>query len=76
MEKNYILPAFTCPNMACKAKNILFAYNRVIRKRTKLVMIEDVTPNMCADFILICPKCKSRLALCDCSMVDVPLVIG
>ena len=74
-EKKYKLPGFKCPNPLCGAKNIAFATNKNIYNHSKIILLRDATDNMCADYIVICPKCKAHLIIYDQSMVKAPLVI-
>ena len=74
-EKIYKLPGFKCPNPLCGAKNIAFASNKNIYNRSRVMLLEDATDNMCADYVVICPKCKSHLIIWDQSMVNMPMII-
>ncbi len=67
-------PSFNCPNLRCGAKNILFAINKNAYNNSKIIMIEDIKPNMCVDYVIICPKCKTRLFICNQSLINVPLL--
>ena len=62
-EKAVQHPAFSCP--ACRAKNLLFAMSRDVRRHTRLVPYEALQQTGNADFGIICPKCKSRLVLVE-----------
>ena len=74
-EKKYKFPGFKCPNPLCGAKNIAFAANKTIYNHSRVIQLKDATDDMCADYIVICPKCKSHLIICDQSMINVPLVV-
>lgn len=73
-EKKYKLPGFRCPNLACGAKNIAFAANKKIYNRSKIILFEDLNDNICADYVLVCPKCKSHLVIWDQSMINMPMI--
>lgn len=73
--KKYKLPGFKCPNTACGAKNIAFAANTGIYNNSKVILLEDASKDMCADYIVVCPKCKSHLVICDRSMISIPMVV-
>ena len=74
-EKIDKLPGFKCPNPLCGAKNIAFAANKNIYNRSQVMLLEDATDNMCADYVVICPKCKSHLIIWDQNMVNMPIII-
>ena len=56
------LPAFDCPR--CTAKNIVFAASVEAKNHVELIPLEMLSPDMSADFIVMCPKCKGQFALC------------
>ena len=56
-------PAFSCP--ACRAKNLLFAMSRDVRRHSRLLPYEALQQTGNADFGIICPKCKIRLVLVE-----------
>ena len=74
-EKKYKLPGFKCPNPVCGAKNIAFAANKSIYNNSKVILFEETSKDMCADYIVVCPKCKSYLIICDQSMISIPMVV-
>lgn len=67
-------PSFNCPNPQCGAKNVLFAINKDAYNNSKIMIIEDIKPYMCVDYVIICPKCKTRLFICNQSLINTPLV--
>lgn len=67
-------PTYDCPNPECKAKNVLFATNKCVRNNSKLITFDKVNVHMCVDYIMICPKCKKKLALWNCDLVNVPVI--
>ena len=73
-EKKYKFPGFKCPNPKCGAKNIAFAANKSIYNRSQIILFETAPDNICADYIVICPKCKSHLIIWDQSMINIPMV--
>lgn len=68
------LPNFNCPNPKCNAKHIVFATNKNAKNNAELILLDDVQGNMCADFIVICPKCKSKVAVWDHRIVVAPVI--
>ena len=73
-EKTYKLPGFKCPNPLCGAKNIVFAANKSVYNNSRIMLLKDVSDNICADYIVICPKCKSYSIICDQSMINMPII--
>ncbi len=74
-EKMYKLPGFKCPNPLCDAKNVAFAANKSIYNRSQIMLLKDANKHLCADYIVVCPKCKSHLIIWDKSMVDMPMIV-
>ena len=74
-KRTFKLPGFKCPNPLCGAKNIAFATNKSIYNRSRVILLKDVSDNICADYIVICPKCKSHLIIWDQSMVSIPMIV-
>lgn len=69
------LPSFDCPNPSCNAKNVIFAANRQAKNNSELILYnKDIPDYFCIDFIAMCPKCKSYIALCNHSMINVEIV--
>lgn len=57
-------PAFRCPNPACGARRIFFAADRAEKNRTRLFLYDDLTDHSLAEFVIVCPKCRQRIAVC------------
>ena len=74
-EKKYKLPGFKCPNPDCKAKNVVFAADTNIYNNSKVILFENASKDMCADYIVVCPKCKSYLVICNQIMVNIPTIV-
>ena len=58
LDPKYKLPTFDCP--VCGAKKILFAGDKVAKNETVLEMLRE---GCRADYVIICPKCKSYIAV-------------
>ena len=71
-EKKYSFPGFRCPNPVCGAKNVAFAANRHIYNNSKIMLVADRSNGVSAEYIVICPKCKSYLAIWDQTMITMP----
>lgn len=68
-------PAFRCPNPACGARRIFFAANRAEKNRTRLFLYDRLPEGSTAEFVIVCPKCRQRIAVCraeDLPMQPVP----
>lgn len=57
-------PAFRCPNPACGARRIFFAANRAEKNRTRLFLYDRLPEGSVAEFVIVCPKCRQRIAVC------------
>ena len=67
------LPAFRCPNPACGARRIFFAVDRTEKNRTRLLLYDDLTDHGAAEFVIVCPKCRQRIAVCRTGREPLPL---
>ena len=74
-EKKYKFPGFKCPNPICRAKNVAFAANKSAYNKSKIILLKDAPEEICADYIVICPKCKLHLIIWDQSMVRIPTIV-
>jgi len=57
-------PAFRCPDPACGARRIFFATNREEKNRTRLFLYDRLPEGCVAEFVIVCPKCRQRIAVC------------
>ena len=64
-EKKIKFLGLKCPNPGCGAKNIIFVSNKNAYNHTKLLAFAEASENISADYIVVCPKCKSYLMLCE-----------
>ena len=58
-------PAFRCPDPACGARRIFFAANRAEKNRTRLFLYDRLPEGSAAEFVIVCPKCRQRIAICQ-----------
>lgn len=64
------LPPFDCP--LCDAKHLAYALDARQKNASRLIPFSDVSEEMCIHCVLICPKCKKKLALCTKRSKAVP----
>ena len=57
-------PGFRCPDPACGARRIFFATDRAEKNRTRLFLYDDLADRSAAEFVIVCPKCRQRIAVC------------
>ena len=57
-------PAFRCPDPACGARRIFFAADRTKKNRTRLFLYDQLPEGSVAEFVIVCPKCRQRIAVC------------
>ena len=57
-------PAFRCPNPVCGARRIFFAANRAEKNRTRLFLYDRLPEGSAAEFVIVCPRCRQRIAVC------------
>lgn len=57
-------PAFRCPNPVCGARRIFFAANRAEKNRTRLFPYDRLPEGSTVEFVIVCPKCRQRIAVC------------
>lgn len=60
---SFRFPAFNCINPACGAKHIAYALSCDIKNQTALIPIERYMEEGFAEYVIVCPKCKSRFIL-------------
>ena len=63
-EEPIRFPAFRCPNPACGARRIIFAADRQTKNRARLFLYDELADRSAVEFILVCPKCRQRIAIC------------
>ena len=66
-------PAFRCPNPACGARRIFFAANRAEKNRTRLFLYDRLPEGFTAEFVIVCPKCRQRIAVCGIDRTPYPI---